>query len=50
MAEGTLTSMIRKMVFKAEPYLPQVPKPKKKIPLQVRLLWCGVALLIYMVM
>jgi len=50
MAEGTLTSIIRKMVFKAEPYLPQVPKPKKKIPLQVRLLWCGVALLIYMVM
>ena len=50
MAEGTLTSMIRKMVFKAEPYLPQVPKPKKKIPLQVRLLWCGVCLLIYMVM
>ena len=33
MAEGTLTSIIRKMVFKAEPYLPQVPKPKKKIPL-----------------
>nr|MCS5589476.1 preprotein translocase subunit SecY [Candidatus Thioglobus sp.] len=50
MAEGTITSIIRKMVFKAEPYLPQVPKPKKKIPLQVRLLWCGVALLIYMVM
>ena len=50
MAEGTLTSIIRKMVFKAEPYLPQVPKPKKKIPLQVKLLWCGVALLIYMVM
>ena len=50
MAEGTLTSIIRKMVFKAEPYLPQVPKPKKKIPLQTRLLWCGVCLLIYMVM
>jgi preprotein translocase subunit SecY len=50
MAEGTLTSIIRKMVFKAEPYLPQVPKPKKKISLQTRLLWCGVALLIYMVM
>jgi preprotein translocase subunit SecY len=50
MAEGSLTSIIRKMVFKAEPYLPQVPKPKKKIPLPTRLLWCGVALLIYMVM
>ena len=48
--QGTLTSIIRKVVFKAEPYLPQVPKPKKKIPLPTRLLWCGVALLIYMVM
>ena len=38
------------MVFKAEPYLPQVPKPKKKLSLQNRLLWCGLALLIYMVM
>ena len=50
MAEGSLTAIIRKVVFKAEPYIPQVPKPKKKIPLQTRLLWCGVALLIYMVM
>ena len=50
MAEGTATSIIRKVVFRAEPYLPQVPKPKKKIPLPTRLLWCGVALLIYMVM
>ncbi len=50
MAEGSLTTTIRKIVFKAEPYIPQVPKPKKKIPLSMRLLWCGVALLIYMVM
>ena len=50
MAEGTITSILRKVVFKAEPYLPQVPKPKKKISLQTKLLWCGVALLIYMVM
>ena len=50
MAEGSITSIIRKVVFKAEPYLPQVPKPKKKISLQTKLLWCGVALLIYMVM
>ena len=34
MAEGTLTDYIRKIVAKAEPYLPQVPKPKRKIPLQ----------------
>ena len=52
MAESTssLTAIIRRVVFKAEPYLPQVPKPKKKLTLQTRLLWCGVALLIYMVM
>ncbi len=50
MAEGSLTTIIRRIVFKVEPYLPQVPKPKKKISLQIRLLWCGMALLIYMVM
>ena len=50
MAEGTLTSVVRRVVAKAEPYLPQVPKPKKKLSLQVRLMWCGLALLIYMVM
>ena len=51
MAEGgTLTSMVRKMVSKVEPYIPQVPKPKKKLTLQTRLKWCGLILLIYMVM
>ena len=50
MAEGSATAFIRKMVVVAEPYLPQVPKPKKKLTLQTRLLWCGLALLIYMVM
>ena len=50
MAEGSATAFIRKMVMVAEPYLPQVPKPKKKLTLQTRLLWCGLALLIYMVM
>ncbi|GBL41158.1 hypothetical protein EMGBD3_05260 [Nitrosarchaeum sp.] len=30
MAEGSVTSLIRKVVFKAEPYIPQVPKPKKR--------------------
>ena len=50
MAEGTATELVRKMVLKAEPYIPQVPKPKKKLTLQKRLLWCGVALLLYMVM
>lgn len=50
MASKTPTEIIRRIVFKVEPYLPQVPKPKKKISLQKRLLWSGVALLIYMVM
>ncbi len=50
MAEGSATAFIRRMVVVAEPYLPQVPKPKKKLSLQTRLLWCGLALLIYMVM
>ena len=50
MAEGSLTTIVRKIVFKAEPYLPQVPKPKKKISLQTKLLWSGICLLIYMVM
>ena len=51
MAEGSATAFIRKMVMVAEPYLPQVPKPKKKLPLQTTTyLWCGLALLIYMVM
>ncbi len=50
MAEGTATAFIRKVVVKAEPYIPQVPKPKKKLALQTRLLWCGLVLLVYMVM
>ena len=50
MAEGSLTTAIRRVVTVAEPYLPQVPKPKRKLALQTRLLWSGLALLIYMVM
>ena len=50
MAEGTLTETIRKLLAKAEPYVPQVPKPKKKLSLQNRLLWTGGALVIYLVM
>ena len=51
MAEGrTFTGIIRKVVFRVEPYIPQVPKPKKKISLQTKLLWSGIALLIYMIM
>jgi len=50
LAEGSATAFVRKIVGKAEPYLVQVPKPKKKLSLQTRLLWCGLALLIYQIM
>ena len=50
MVKGSLTDYIRKIVGKAEPYLPQVPKPKRKISLQQKLLWCGACVFIYMVM
>ncbi|MFY9299824.1 MAG: preprotein translocase subunit SecY [Candidatus Nitrosotenuis sp.] len=50
MSESTATGLIKKVVEKAEPYLVQIPKPKKKLSLQTRLLWCGLALLIYQVM
>ena len=50
MAEGTLTNTIRKIVARAEPYIPQVPKPKRKVSLQTKLLWCGACVVVYMVM
>ena len=50
MAEGTLTETIRKIEAKAEPYVPQVPKPKKKLSLQTKLTWTCGALVIYLVM
>ena len=48
--EGTPTGLLKKIISKAEIYIPQVPKPKKKLSLQVRLAWCGLALFIYMIM
>ena len=48
--EGTPTNLIKKIVSKLEVYIPQVPKPKKKLTLQVRLMWCGLALFLYMIM
>lgn len=50
MSETTATGLIKRIVEKTEPYLVQVPKPKKKLSLQIRLIWCGIALLIYQVM
>jgi len=48
--EGTPTNLLKRIIGKAEIYIPQVPKPKKKLSLQVRLAWCGLALFIYMIM
>ena len=50
MVEGTASAFVRMIVVKVEPYLPQIPKPKKKLTLQTRLLWSAAALLIYMIM
>jgi preprotein translocase SecY subunit len=50
LSETTATGIVKRIVEKAEPYLIQVPKPKKKLSLQTRLIWCGIALLIYQVM
>jgi len=48
--EGTPTNLLKRIIGKAEVYIPQIPKPKKKLSLQVRLAWCGLALFIYMIM
>jgi len=50
LTENTTTGIIKRIVEKTEPYLVQVPKPKKKLSLPTRLIWCGIALLIYQVM
>ena len=47
--------MLRKINFKEivkkiSVYVPQVPKPKKKLALSEKFLWSGIALLIYMIM
>ncbi len=41
---------IKEIVRKISVYVPQIPKPKKKLSLTERLIWSGVALLIYFVM
>ncbi|MBM2851840.1 MAG: preprotein translocase [Candidatus Nitrosotenuis sp.] len=50
MAESTIQHLVKKIVEKTEPYLVQVPKPKKKLSLQTRLIWTGLVLLIYQIM
>ena len=40
----------REIVKKVQVYVPQVPKPKKKLSLTERFLWSGIALLLYLIM
>ena len=43
-------SIVRTVVKKVSAYIPQVEKPKKKIGLSEKFIWCGIALLAYLVM
>jgi len=43
-------SFVRTVVKKVSGYIPQVEKPKKKIGLSEKFIWCGIALLAYLVM
>ncbi|MBA2266834.1 MAG: preprotein translocase subunit SecY, partial [Nitrosopumilus sp.] len=43
-------SLFRTIVKTLSPFIPQVEKPKKKITLTNKLIWTGIAMLIYLVM
>jgi len=43
-------SIIRTVIKKVSGYIPQVEKPKKKIGLSEKFIWCGIALFAYLVM
>src|SRR4029078_1031031 len=43
-------SIIRSVIKKVSAYIPQVEKPKKRIGLSEKFIWCGIALLAYLVM
>jgi preprotein translocase SecY subunit len=43
-------SGLRRIIRSASAYVPQVPKPKKKISLTEKFVWTGIALLCYLVM
>ena len=38
-------SIVRSVIKKVSAYIPQVEKPKKKIGLSEKFIWCGIALL-----
>jgi preprotein translocase SecY subunit len=43
-------SGLRRIIRSASAYVPQVPKPKKKISLTEKFVWTGICLLVYLVM
>jgi preprotein translocase SecY subunit len=43
-------SVLRRAIRAASGYVPQVPKPKKKISLTEKFAWTGIALLVYLIM
>src|SRR3712207_8976196 len=46
----TTENIVRRFVKTASVYVPQVPKPKKKISLAEKFVWTGIALFAYLVM
>src|ERR687891_828441 len=46
----TTESLVRRFVKTASVYVPQVPKPKKKITLTEKFVWSGIALFAYLIM
>src|SRR5215467_4029835 len=43
-------STFRRIIKAISAYIPQVPKPKRKIPLTEKFVWTGIALLAYLIM
>ncbi|MPZ04861.1 MAG: preprotein translocase subunit SecY [Nitrososphaeraceae archaeon] len=43
-------SIFRRVVKSVSTYIPQVEKPKKKLTLTEKFVWCGIALFIYLIM
>jgi preprotein translocase SecY subunit len=50
MSTGQNESGLRRIIKSASVYLPQVPKPKKKISLSEKFVWTGIALFAYLIM
>jgi len=46
----TTENVVRRFIKAASVYIPQVPKPKKKISLMEKFVWTGVALFAYLIM